>query len=117
MKSKKKNPFMVSGIVGVMSLVFLLYVWGKVDLVRVGYQLDELSTKKEALQREHDQLQLNLSRLTAPKRIALEAGKRLGLMAPGPEQIVLVTVQPSDTPQGSGPGQDLFVTVAQHIPK
>lgn len=116
MKSKNMNPFVVSGLVGLMSLVFLLYVWGKVDLVRVGYQLEGLSNKKAALQREHDQLQLNLSRLTAPNRIALEAGERLGLMAPRPEQVVLVSVQPSNVPNNSGNEQEQFVTVARNVP-
>ncbi|MEC4673916.1 MAG: cell division protein FtsL [Nitrospirota bacterium] len=117
MKSKKLNPVVVSGMVGMMSLVFLFYVWGKVDLVRVGYELDVLSNKKAGLQREHDQLQLDLSRLTAPNRIAFEAGEKLGLTAPKPEQVVLVSVQGPDTPNRGEPGQEQFLTIAQNLPE
>lgn len=117
MKSKKLNPVVVSGMVGMMSLVFLFYVWGKVDLVRVGYELDVLSNKKAGLQREHDQLQLDLSRLTAPNRIAFEAGEKLGLTAPKPEQVVLVSVQGPDTPNRGEPGQEQFITIAQNLPE
>lgn len=115
MKSKKLKPIVVSGMVGMMSLVFLFYVWGKVDLVRVGYELDVLSSQKAGLQREHDQLQLDLSRLTAPDRIAFEAGERLGLTAPQPEQVVFVSVGGPDTPNGGAQGQEQFVTVAQNL--
>ena len=115
MKPKKKNPLIMSGVISLMSLVFLLYVWAKVDLFRVGYQLEGLSNKKATLQRKHDQLQLNLSRLTAPNRIAFEAGERLGLMAPRPEQIVLVSVQEPDAPNHSGHAPGQLVTVARNV--
>lgn len=115
MKSTKMTPNVVIGMIGMMSLVFLLYVWGKVDLVRVGYQLEVLSSKKSMLHREHGQLQLDLSRLTAPNRIALEAGERLGFTAPQPEQVVVVSVRTSDTQYGSGHGQEAYMTVAQTL--
>jgi cell division protein FtsL len=102
-------------VLGILGLVFLGYVWAKVDLVRVGYQLEELSTIKSRLQRENDQLQLRISRLTAPNRIAFEAGKQLGLLPPRPEQIVLVSVNPSVDPSPSGLEVDQFVTVAKSM--
>ena len=117
MKSNKITPVVVGGMVGMMSLVFLLYVWGNVDLFRVGYELDVLSKRKAVLQREHDRLQLDLSRLTAPNRIALEAGEKLGLTAPKPGQVVLVSVEVSEPSNGSGPGHTKFVTVAQKEPE
>jgi len=116
MKTTKRNPLCVVGLVGILSLVFLFYVWGKLDLVRVGYQLDELSSKRAALQREHDRLQLDLSRLTAPNRIAWEAREKLNLLPPRPEQVVLVSGNSLGEPRNSIPGEDHFVTVAKSIP-
>ncbi len=86
-----------------LSGVLLLYVWEKVDVVRVGYELDALLKQKAALAREHDRLQIRFSRLTASDRIASEANKKLGMKLPRPRQVVLV---PSGTENGR-PGDGL----------
>ena len=87
-----------------LSGVLLFYVWGKVDVVRLGYELDALSQKKIALTQEHDRLQARFSQLTAPERIASEARDKLGMRPPGERQVVLVPshpekATPSDDPE------------------
>ena len=77
-------------LIMVLSSTFLFYVWGKVDVVRVGYELDELSKKKIALEQEHDLLQITYSQLTAPDRIAKEATTKLYMKQPDPGQVILV---------------------------
>ena len=77
-------------LIMVLSSTFLFYVWGKVDVVRVGYELDELSKRKIALEQEHDLLQITYSQLTAPDRIAKEATKKLLMKQPDPGQVILV---------------------------
>ena len=77
-------------LIMVLSSTFLFYVWGKVDVVRVGYELDELSKKKISLEQEHDLLQITYSQLTAPDRIAKEATKKLLMKQPDPGQVILV---------------------------
>ena len=79
-----------------MSGVLLFYVWGKVDVVRVGYELDALLKKKAALTQEHERLQARFSQLTAPDRIASEAGDKLGMKPPNARQVVLVPSHPED---------------------
>ena len=82
--------------------VLLFYVWGKVDVVRVGYELEALLKKKAALTQEHERLQARFSQLTAPERIASEAGDKLGMRPPGARQVVLVPSHPEDgTPSGA----------------
>ena len=71
--------------------MFIFYVWGKMDVVRVGYELDKLSTQKVALEQEHDRLQLTYSQLTAPDRIAREASIKLSMRLPDPGQVILVS--------------------------
>ena len=70
--------------------VLLFYVWGRVDVVRVGYELDVLSKTKAALEQQRDRLQTRLSQLLAPDRIAAEASTKLKMTRPGPRQVVLV---------------------------
>ena len=83
--------------------VLLFYVWGKVDVVRLGYELDALLKKKAALTQEHERLQARLSQLTAPERIASEAGDKLRMRPPGARQVVLIPSQPEDGNPGDGP--------------
>ncbi len=92
-------------IVG-LSSTFLFYVWGKVDVVRVGYELDQLSKRKLVLEQEHDRLQIIFSQLTASDRIAKEAFARLGMKPPDPGQVILVSAdgrQNKTQPQGVEP--------------
>ncbi len=87
-------------LVASVSGMLLFYVWGKVDVVRVGYELDALLKKKAALTQEHERLQARLSQLTAPERIASEAGETLGMKPPGARQVVLVPSHPEDENPG-----------------
>jgi cell division protein FtsL len=77
----------------VTSLV-LLFVWERVDIVRIGYHIERLKVQKVALERERDELQVKLSALTAPERIARLAGDKLGMMQPEKGQVVVVHIEP-----------------------
>jgi cell division protein FtsL len=78
-------------------LVFV-FVWERVDTVRLGYQIERSKTQKLLLDRERDQLQVRFSSLTAPERIAKVATERLGMVRPQQGQIVTVHVSPEGAP-------------------
>ena len=82
--------------IAVMSLL-LLYVWERVDLVRVGYKIQHLTARYTVLQRANDELKMTVSALTSPERIERVATEQLGMIRPGPGQIVLLN------PDGNGP--------------
>jgi len=91
--------FLRRGILATLLLsLLLLYVWERVDIVRLGYHVERLKARKLAMQRERDELQVKLSTLTAPDRLARAATDRLGMMPPQPGQVVLVKIQPRATP-------------------
>lgn len=95
-----------------LSGVLLFYVWSRVDVVRVGYELDVLSRTKAALEQEHDRLRVRLSQLMAPDRIAVEAGTKLTMTRPGPRQVVMV---PTRTNNGMSRNGDVrSLRFAQH---
>lgn len=79
----------VLATVGAIGLL-LLFVWERVDIVRVGYQIEQLKARKTVLQREQDELRVKVSALTAPDRIARAAADRLGMVPPQPGQVILV---------------------------
>jgi cell division protein FtsL len=86
---------MLTIVAGVL-LVFM-FVWERVDVVRVGYQIERLKTQKVLLERERDQLQVKFSALTAPERIAKVATEKLGLIPPQQGQVLMVHQQ-EETP-------------------
>ena len=81
-------------IIAGMCLVFV-FVWERVDVVRLGYHIERLKTQKVLLERERDQLQVKFSALTAPERIAKVASDKLGLVPPQQGQIFIVHPQPA----------------------
>lgn len=98
-------------LAGVM-LVFV-FVWERVDVVRVGYQIERLKVQKVLLERERDQLQVKVSSLTAPERIARVATEKLGLAPPQQGQVLMVH-QSGDVPGLSRPPVEQ-VRVARHV--
>jgi cell division protein FtsL len=68
----------------------LLYVGGKVQIVRLGYQIEVLEHEKHELERENRSLLIEASSLSSPARIEEIAIKRLGMVRPPKENIVVV---------------------------
>ena len=83
-------------------LLVFVFVWERVDVVRVGYQIERLKTQTVLLERERDQLQVKFSALTAPERIAKVATEKLGLVPPQQGQVLMVH-QPGEVPSMSLP--------------
>jgi len=76
-------------IVGGVMLIFV-FVWERVDVVRLGYQIERLKAQKVVLERERDQLQVQFSALMAPERIAKLATEKFGLIPPQQGQVLMV---------------------------
>ena len=68
----------------------LLYVGGKVKIVQLGYQIEVLEREKHELERENRSLLIEASSLSSPARIEEIAIKRLGMIRPAKENIVVV---------------------------
>ncbi len=86
------KPHVLLVLLVAFGILFMGYVWGKVDTVRVGYTIEELSQKKKVLIREYETLRLRLSQLTAPDQIAQKAQEELGMGVAEPGQIILVSM-------------------------
>ena len=103
-----KNLTIVAGMI----LVFV-FVWERVDVVRLGYQIERLKVQKVLMERERDQLQVKFSALSAPERIAKVATEKLGLLPPQQGQVLMVH-QPGDAPSLSLPPVEQ-VRLARHV--
>ncbi|GJL53771.1 MAG: hypothetical protein NPIRA02_09030 [Nitrospirales bacterium] len=87
----------------------LLYVWMRVDLLRVGHDIEKLKQQELALQHRQEALQLQLSQLTAPQKIAKAAKDRFQLKMPEPGQIVMVASETAMAGIASSPHKALQV--------
>ena len=81
---------------GFVVLVLMLYVGGKVQIMRLGYQIDEMEKQKRDLERMNRSLQIEAASLSAPARIEEIAIKRLGMVRPPKENIVVVKRKTGD---------------------
>lgn len=68
----------------------LLYVGGKVQIMRLGYQIDALEREKQELERANRSLRIEVSSLTSPARIEEIATKKLGMIRPPKDAVVVV---------------------------
>jgi len=75
----------------------ILYVGGKVKIVRLGYQLEALEREKRELERTNRSLRIEASSLSSPARIEEIAIKRLGMVHPPKDNLVMVRRKPSPT--------------------
>lgn len=95
--------------------VMLLYVWERVDVIQVGYRIEQLKMKKIVLERERDELRLKASTMTSPDRIAKVATERLGMLPPQQGQIRLVKLEP-DATNGKVRSAPTELKLAKHEP-
>ncbi len=80
----------------------MLYVAGKVQIIRLGYQIDGLEQQKRDLERMNRSLQIEASSLSASGRIEQIAIKKLGMVRPSKENIVVVRRRPKAAGGGAG---------------
>ena len=70
----------------------LVYVWQRVDFLRVSYEVEGLKKERQQLQDQNKQLGVERSFLLSPDRIERMARKDLGLVDPQPSDVRRVAV-------------------------
>jgi cell division protein FtsL len=90
------------GIAGLLVLVLLVSAWQHFELLRHGYQVEELQRQRAAEEETARRLRLEIDTLKAPKRIESLATQQLHLVTPSrDEAIVIERVVPAEPPAAS----------------
>jgi cell division protein FtsL len=79
------------GLLGLGILVFLfglLFSWQHFQCVRNGYEIEQLKAEQAAMEQWNRQLHLEQASLADPQRIDTLAREELGLVSPGPQQVI-----------------------------
>ena len=89
-------------IAGFLVLVLLFSAWQHFELLRHGYQIEEMQRQRAAEEETTRRLKLEIETLRSPKRIEALATEKLHLVAPArDEAVVIERVQANDPPAKS----------------
>jgi cell division protein FtsL len=71
-----------------------VYMWPRVQVVRLAYRMQTSEQQLRELSQAHDQLRMELASLQDPERIYRIATEQLGMSMPRWDQVVTVTPEP-----------------------
>lgn len=76
----------------VAALVFfsLLFVWSRIEVVQIGYEISYANKVYQNVSRENQRLRVEVASLKSPSRIEEIAKNRLDLVHPTHEQIIII---------------------------
>ena len=101
-EARQRDLWRSAGVAGFVVLVMLFSAWQHFELLRHGYQIEELNRQRAVEEETAQQLRLEINTLRSPKRIEALATERLHLIAPSAQEaVVLERVQPADPPSKS----------------
>jgi cell division protein FtsL len=101
-EEKQRELWSSVGIAGFLVVVLLFSAWQHFELLRHGYQVEELQRQRTAEEDATRRLRLEIETLKSPKRIEALATGQLHLVAPSrDEAIVIERVVPADPPAAS----------------
>ena len=101
-ETRQRELWKAVGIAGFLVLAFLFSAWQHFELLRHGYQIEEMQRQRAAEEEVGRQLRLEIETLRSPKRIEALALEQLHLVTPSrDEAIVIERVLPADPPPAS----------------
>ena len=101
-RARQRELWSLVGIAGFVVLVLLFSAWQHFELLRHGYQVEQMQKERAFEEDAARQLRLEIETLRSPKRIEALALQQLHLVAPTRnEAIVIERVLPADPPDRS----------------
>src|SRR5438874_3959981 len=101
-EARQRELWKSVAVAGFLVLMLLFWAWQQFELLRHGYQVEELQRQRAAEEEVTRHLRLEIETLRSPKRIEVLATERLHLIAPSREEaIVIERVVPAQPPGAS----------------
>lgn len=82
--------FPLLGFIAVLLVVSLFFVWSRLQVVHLEYDISRLEGRTRDLNQEIRRYRLEVASLRTPARIEQVARERIGLQLPTPEQVINV---------------------------
>ena len=101
-QGRQRELWISVGVAAFLVSVLLFSAWQHFELLRHGYQVEEIKRQRAAEEETSRRLRLEIETLRSPKRIEALATQQLHLVAPSrDEAIVIERVVPADPPAAS----------------
>ena len=101
-EARQRELWKSVGVAVFLVLVLLFSAWQHFELLRHGYQVEEMQRQRAAEEETGRRLRLEIDTLKSPKRIETLATHQLHLVTPSrDEAIVIERVLPADPPSAS----------------
>ena len=101
-EARQRELWRSVGVAGFLVLVLLFSAWQHFELLRHGYQIEEMQRERATEEEAGRRLRLEIDSLRSPRRIEKLAIEQLHLVTPSREEaIVIERVLPADPPPAS----------------
>ncbi len=101
-EQRQRDLWQSFGIGCMLVLVLLFSAWQHFELLRHGYRLEQVQRERAVEEEINRHLTLEIETLRARQRIEKLATEQMGMVAPGPDEaIVIERVVPADPPARS----------------
>ena len=101
-EARHRELWKTVSVAGFLVLALLFSAWQHFELLRHGYQIEEMQRQKAAEEAINRQLRLEIETLKSPQRIEVLATRKLHLVNPTrDEAIVIERIHPADPPDKS----------------
>ena len=98
-EARQRELWISVGLAGFLVLVLLFSAWQHFELLRHGYQIEEMQRERAEQEELSRQYRLEIETLTSPRRIEALATRTLHLAAPTQDETVVIErVPPVDPP-------------------
>jgi len=87
---RRPNLVPVLGFISLMLMVSLFFVWSRVQVTSLEYEMSQLESTLRSLRQDATNLSLEAASLRSPERIERVARKELNLRLPSSEQVITV---------------------------
>jgi cell division protein FtsL len=87
---RRPNIVPVLGFIALLLAVSLFFVWSRVQVTSLDYEISKLESTLRDLRQETSNLRLEAASLRSPERIERVARKELNLRLPSAEQVITV---------------------------
>jgi cell division protein FtsL len=101
-EARQRELWKLVGMAGAIVVVLLFFAWPHFELIRNGYEIEQLQQERRVQEELLRQLRLEVETLKSPRRIEGLATERLHLVSPGQgEAIVIERVMAAESPAQS----------------
>lgn len=77
-------------LLAVVTLMALLFVWTRIQVIQLGYEVSRIRKETTDLMRQRDRLEADIAELKSPDRLSRVASERFGMRLPMGDEVVIL---------------------------